>query len=80
MEGWVLSGTSGAACNSRSTQYIGWISDDKLAWVLRQEGMAADPRVEIGPRPIPQEPLVCLYVATAVHPTDGPLHCAVLDR
>ncbi|EIW64599.1 glycoside hydrolase family 16 protein [Trametes versicolor FP-101664 SS1] len=37
--------------------YIGWISDDKLAWVLRQEGMAADPRVEIGPRPIPQEPL-----------------------
>lgn len=25
---------------------------------MRQEGFAADPRVEIGPRPVPQEPMV----------------------
>lgn len=38
--------------------YISWISDGKLAWTLEQGGMAADSRVEIGPRPIPQEPMV----------------------
>ncbi|KAI0639472.1 glycoside hydrolase family 16 protein [Trametes polyzona] len=37
--------------------YIGWIANNKLAWVLRQEGMAADPRVDISARPIPQEPM-----------------------
>jgi len=37
--------------------YIAWISDGKLAWVLRQPGMAADSRVEISGRPVPQEPL-----------------------
>ncbi|KAI0778254.1 glycoside hydrolase family 16 protein [Trametes elegans] len=37
--------------------YIAWIANNKLAWVLHQEGMAADPRVEISARPVPQEPL-----------------------
>jgi len=37
--------------------YISWIADGKLAWTLEQAGMAADPRVEIGSRPIPQEPM-----------------------
>jgi len=37
--------------------YISWINDGKVAWTLMQGGLAADPRVEIGPRPIPQEPL-----------------------
>ena len=40
-------------------QYISWISDGKLAWTLQQAGFAADSRVEIGPRPVPQEPMVC---------------------
>ncbi|KAH8099415.1 beta-glucan synthesis-associated [Cristinia sonorae] len=40
--------------------YITWIADGKVAWTLRQEGMAADTRVEIGPRPIPQEPMYIL--------------------
>lgn len=39
--------------------YIGWISDDKLVWRLNVAGMAADTAVEIGPRPVPQEPMVC---------------------
>ncbi|EIW54979.1 glycoside hydrolase family 16 protein [Trametes versicolor FP-101664 SS1] len=37
--------------------YISWIADGKLAWTLTQEGFAADPVVEIGPRPVPQEPM-----------------------
>ncbi|KEP51650.1 glycoside hydrolase family 16 protein [Rhizoctonia solani 123E] len=37
--------------------YITWVSDDKPAWTLRGAGMGADPRVEIGPRPVPMEPL-----------------------
>ncbi|RDB28835.1 Beta-glucan synthesis-associated protein SKN1 [Hypsizygus marmoreus] len=37
--------------------YISWISDGKLAWTLKQAGMAPDDRVEIAARPIPQEPM-----------------------
>ncbi|CAL1705278.1 unnamed protein product [Somion occarium] len=37
--------------------YISWISDSQLAWMLKQPGAAADPRVEISTRPVPQEPM-----------------------
>ncbi|EKM61142.1 glycoside hydrolase family 16 protein [Phanerochaete carnosa HHB-10118-sp] len=37
--------------------YIAWIADGQMAWQLNQPGMAADPRVEIGSRPVPQEPM-----------------------
>ncbi|TFK56944.1 beta-glucan synthesis-associated protein [Heliocybe sulcata] len=37
--------------------YISWIADDRLAWQLNQAGFAADSRVEISARPIPQEPM-----------------------
>ncbi|KAA1471582.1 beta-glucan synthesis-associated protein [Dentipellis sp. KUC8613] len=37
--------------------YISWISNNKTAWTLNQNGMRTDPRVEIGPRAIPQEPM-----------------------
>ncbi|KAH9858128.1 glycoside hydrolase family 16 protein [Lenzites betulinus] len=37
--------------------YIGWIANNNLAWVLHQEGMDADPRVNISARPVPQEPM-----------------------
>ncbi|KAF7320123.1 Glycoside hydrolase family 16 protein [Mycena kentingensis (nom. inval.)] len=37
--------------------YISWITDDKLVWTLNQNGMDADTAVEIGDRPIPQEPM-----------------------
>ncbi|KAG2023057.1 beta-glucan synthesis-associated protein [Coprinopsis cinerea AmutBmut pab1-1] len=37
--------------------YISWVADGELAWTLRSGGMDADSRVEIGPRPIPQEPM-----------------------
>lgn len=39
------------------SQYISWIANDKVAWTLKEGGMAADTSVEIGPRPIPQEPM-----------------------
>ncbi|PSS37591.1 hypothetical protein PHLCEN_2v607 [Hermanssonia centrifuga] len=39
------------------TGYIAWIANDELAWMLKQPGMAADTRVEIGSRPVPQEPM-----------------------
>ncbi|KAJ7574310.1 beta-glucan synthesis-associated [Mycena floridula] len=37
--------------------YIDWISNNKLAWSIYSEGLAADTRVEISARPVPQEPL-----------------------
>lgn len=41
--------------------YITWISDNKVAWTAKAGGFAADSRVEIHDRPIPQEPMVCLF-------------------
>ncbi|THH13367.1 hypothetical protein EW146_g6836 [Bondarzewia mesenterica] len=40
--------------------YITWITDNKTAWTLQEAGMAADSRVEIAARPIPQEPMYIL--------------------
>ncbi|KAI0041789.1 glycoside hydrolase family 16 protein [Auriscalpium vulgare] len=37
--------------------YITWINNNVTAWTLMESGMGADTAVEIGPRPIPQEPL-----------------------
>lgn len=37
--------------------YITWIANSKVSWTLKQAGMAADTRVEISERPIPQEPM-----------------------
>lgn len=37
--------------------YITWINDNKTAWTMNAAGTAADPRVNIGPRPVPQEPM-----------------------
>ena len=39
-------------------QYITWISDNTVSWTLNAAGMAADTTVEIGPRPVSQEPMV----------------------
>jgi len=41
--------------------YITWIADGKTAWTMRAPGMAADSRVEISARPVPQEPM---YIIT----------------
>ena len=46
--------------------YIGWISNDKLAWQLNVAGMAADTAVEIAARPVPQEPMVCSSNASSI--------------
>lgn len=40
--------------------YIIWINDGKPAWQQRGPGTAADTRVEISARPIPQEPMYIL--------------------
>ncbi|KAF8650091.1 hypothetical protein AX16_005417 [Volvariella volvacea WC 439] len=37
--------------------YLTWINDGVRSWSLFSAGMAADQRVEIGPRPVPQEPM-----------------------
>ncbi|TRM64746.1 beta-glucan synthesis-associated [Schizophyllum amplum] len=37
--------------------YITWISDAKRVWTMKSQGMAADPKVDIGARPVPQEPM-----------------------
>ncbi|KAH8835015.1 beta-glucan synthesis-associated protein [Flagelloscypha sp. PMI_526] len=40
--------------------YITWINDGKAAWTFNAAGTAADTRVEIGPRPVPVEPMYLL--------------------
>jgi len=40
--------------------YITWINDNNVAWTLMSAGFAADTNVEIGARPIPQEPMYIL--------------------
>jgi len=40
--------------------FITWISNNTSAWTLEAGGMAADSRVNIGSRPIPQEPMYIL--------------------
>ena len=40
-------------------QYVTWISDNKASWTLLSAAMGPDSMVEIGGRPIPQEPMVC---------------------
>lgn len=52
------------------SQYISWIANAKLAWTLNVEGMAADSRVGISARPVPQEPMVS---STFCHNTMNPL-------
>lgn len=37
--------------------YISWINDGHLAWTILQGGLHSDPRVDIGPRPVPVEPM-----------------------
>jgi beta-glucanase (GH16 family) len=37
--------------------YLLWISDNKRSWTARAGGFAADNKVQIGARPIPQEPM-----------------------
>ncbi|SJL05545.1 related to KRE6-glucan synthase subunit [Armillaria ostoyae] len=37
--------------------YITWINNNKAAWTLKGPGLAADTRVEIAARPVPQEPM-----------------------
>ncbi|KAI0651922.1 glycoside hydrolase family 16 protein [Trametes meyenii] len=37
--------------------YMAWVANNQLAWVMRQDGMAEDPRVNISARPVPQEPM-----------------------
>ncbi|KAI3610563.1 glycoside hydrolase family 16 protein [Moniliophthora roreri] len=37
--------------------YITWLTDNKQVGTILSAGMAADPRVEISARPVPQEPL-----------------------
>lgn len=53
-------------------QYITWINNNQSSWTMNAGGVAADPRVNIGPRPIPQEPMVRLVVhCTLSILTDG---------
>lgn len=39
-------------------QYITWVARNTSAWTLYVEGVGSDDTVEIGPRSIPQEPMV----------------------
>ncbi|KAK7059126.1 hypothetical protein VNI00_001752 [Paramarasmius palmivorus] len=40
--------------------YITWINDNQQVWTINSGGVAADTRVEISARPVPQEPMYIL--------------------
>lgn len=40
--------------------YISWINNNQLAWTLRSAGLGPDPLVEIGARPVADEPMYIL--------------------
>ncbi|CAE7227715.1 unnamed protein product [Rhizoctonia solani] len=50
--------------------YITWTTEEKPAWTLCGSGMGADPRVEIGPRPVPMEPMY-MIVNLGISPNFG---------
>ncbi|KAL1680245.1 glycoside hydrolase family 16 protein [Schizophyllum commune] len=50
--------------------YITWINAGAAAWTIKSAGMAADSKVEIGGRPIPQEPMY-LIVNLGISPNFG---------
>jgi beta-glucanase (GH16 family) len=41
--------------------YITWISDNKASWTLLSAAMGGDNTVQIGQRPIPQEPMYIIF-------------------
>ncbi|KAF8686382.1 Glycoside hydrolase family 16 protein [Rhizoctonia solani] len=41
--------------------YILWTNDNEPAWMIKSAGLAEDPRVEIGPRPVPVEPMYMIF-------------------
>jgi hypothetical protein len=45
-------------CFLSRSQYISWINNNQTAWTMNVNGTSADDRVKIGPRPVPQEPMV----------------------
>jgi hypothetical protein len=46
--------------------YIQWISDATPAFELRAAGLGPDPRMEIGQRPVPEEPMVSPHSVSEV--------------
>ncbi|QRV91234.1 glycoside hydrolase family 16 protein [Ceratobasidium sp. AG-Ba] len=50
--------------------YITWTNDGKPSWTIYGAGMGPDPRVEIGARPVPQEPMY-MIVNLGISPNFG---------
>jgi len=44
-----------------SDAYVTWVSDNKASWTLLSAAMGSDSMVEIGERPIPQEPMYIIF-------------------
>jgi beta-glucan synthesis-associated protein KRE6 len=42
--------------------YITWVNDAKPAWTLMGAGMGPDSNAQISQRPIPQEPMVRIFL------------------
>jgi Beta-glucan synthesis-associated protein SKN1/KRE6/Sbg1 len=60
--------------------YITWINDGKKAWTIYAGGVAADPRVEISARPVPQEPMVRLYLSPHVSISGSHHRCLPINQ
>ncbi|KAJ7188257.1 beta-glucan synthesis-associated [Mycena filopes] len=65
--------------------YITWISNNKISWTIKAPGVGPDPAVQIGARPVPQEPMYLianLGMSTNFGPVDlthlpFPCHLAI---
>jgi len=55
---------------ANDSAYIMWVNNNQTAWTMNAAGTAADERVDIGPRPIPQEPMY-MIINLGISPNFG---------
>ena len=69
-----------------SDGYITWAVDGQRAWTLTNAALAANPRVEIGPRLIPEEPMVrphcrpCISLTVCYSTWSSTLACHLVSK
>lgn len=54
--------------DNRDNGYITWVGNDRGAWTLRATGIGPNPRVDVGARLIPEEPMSLVSCYTNTRP------------
>lgn len=56
--------TYGFEYASGNDGWITWISSGEASWTAMAAGMAGDPTVNVSQRPVPEEPLYCMWLGS----------------